>query len=117
MLQQWGIGALVVSIDGESVDGILSERDVVRHLAGEGVIAVHEPVRALMTTDIATCQLTDRVEVLMARMTELHRRHLPVVDDDGKLCGIISIGDVVKSRVEQLERDQAQLIDYVRAGS
>ena len=117
MLKQWGIGALVVSVDGESVDGILSERDIVRHLAGEGAIAVHEPVRALMSTDIATCHLTDRVDALMVRMTDLHRRHLPVVDEDGKLCGIISIGDVVKSRVEQLEQDQAQLIDYVRAGS
>jgi CBS domain-containing protein len=69
-----------------------------------------------MTEKVLTCRTNDRTEELMARMTERRVRHLPVVDADGKLCGIISIGDVVKARVGELEDEQAQLVEYVRAG-
>lgn len=116
MLAQWGIGALVVSVDGHTVDGMLSERDVVRHLATEGTIALHEPVHALMSVEVLTCSTTDRTEGLMAQMTERRVRHLPVTDVAGNLCGIVSIGDVVKSRVSDLEAEHAQLVDYVRSG-
>lgn len=116
LLKKWHIGALVVSEDGRKISGMLSERDIVEHLADEGTIAMQEPVHALMSTEVLTCNPSDRSEGIMARMTSRRVRHLPVVDHDGLLCGIISIGDVVKSRVEDLEREQAQLIDYVQGG-
>lgn len=116
LLRSAGVGALVVSPDGRAIVGMLSERDIVRCLAADGALAVHEPVRALMSVEVLTCRANDRTEELMARMTERRVRHLPVVDDDGMLCGIISIGDVVKSRVSELEGEQAQLVEYVRAG-
>jgi CBS domain-containing protein len=116
LLRANGVGALVVSPDGRAIVGLLSERDIVRHIATDGALAVHEPVRALMTEKVLTCRTNDRTDELMARMTERRVRHLPVVDADGKLCGIISIGDVVKARVGELEDEQAQLVEYVRAG-
>ena len=116
LLRSNGVGALVVSSDGRTIVGLLSERDIVRHIATDGALAVHEPVRTLMTEEVLTCRTNDRTDELMARMTERRVRHLPVVDADGMLCGIISIGDVVKSRVGELEDEQAQLVEYVRAG-
>ncbi len=116
ILHEWGIGALVVSEDGRHINGLLSERDIVRHLAAQGTTAMNEPVQALMSTEIRTCHKTDIADGLMSLMTERRIRHLPVVDDDGSLCGVISIGDVVKSRVSELEVEQAQLIDYVQGG-
>lgn len=116
MLRSNGVGALVVSPDGMTIAGLLSERDVVRHIAMVGALAVHEPVHALMTAQVLTCRTNDRTEELMARMTERRVRHLPVVDADGLLCGIISIGDVVKARVGELEDEHALLVEYVRGG-
>lgn len=116
LLRSNGVGALVVSPDGRAIVGLLSERDIVRHIAADGALAVHEPVHALMTVEVLTCRNNDRTEELMARMTERRVRHLPVVDADGMLCGIISIGDVVKSRVGELQDEQAMLVEYVRAG-
>jgi CBS domain-containing protein len=110
-LAEHNVGALIVSSDGESVDGIVSERDVVRHLHHDGTV-VNNTVGAIMTTAVETCDTDTPVDDLMKIMTERRIRHVPVVTD-GKLAGIISIGDVVKHRIDQLEFERDQLDSYV----
>ena len=110
------VGALVVSPDGATLAGIVSERDIVRHLAAEGPSLLDEPVSSIMQADVLTCTGTDPVDDLMHRMTEHRIRHLPVVDDEAHLVGIISIGDVVKTHVDALETEREQLVDYIRTG-
>jgi CBS domain-containing protein len=113
LLAEHNIGALVVSNDGESVDGIVSERDVVRRLAGSAGDAVLDgTVSAIMTSDVQTCDPQTPVDELRTLMTERRIRHVPVVSD-GKLTGIISIGDVVKSSLDQLQFERDQLDSYV----
>lgn len=114
-LRDHGVGALVVSRDQRTIDGILSERDVVRALAAHGASALGRDVASAMSTSVTTCHGHDTADQLMAMMTERRIRHLPVVDDDGHLAGIISIGDVVKARVGQLEIENDQLHDYIQA--
>lgn len=114
-LRDHGVGALVVSADGRTIDGIVSERDVVRALAAHGGSALDRSVASSMSTAVTTCHGADTVDQLMAMMTERRIRHLPVVGDDGELAGIISIGDVVKARVGQLEVENDQLHDYIQA--
>ena len=116
VLSEGRIGAVVVSNDGRTIDGILSERDIVRLVANEGPAALELPVRSAMTERVRTCRGTDSVEDLMREMTEHRIRHLPVVDDDGNLTGIVSIGDVVKHRVETLEDERRLLTDYIQTG-
>jgi CBS domain-containing protein len=111
-LTERGIGALVVSGEEGSVDGILSERDVVRVLALDGEAGLRRPVRDVMTTPVSTCEPNDDVISLMGLMTERRIRHVPVVAS-GRLVGIVSIGDVVKSRVDELERERKELLEYV----
>ena len=106
------IGALVVSPDGQAVEGILSERDIVRRLAEAGTDCLDLRVAEVMTTEVATCRKQDTADELMALMTSRRFRHLPVVED-GALAGIISIGDVVKSRIDQLETEAESLKEYV----
>ena len=113
-LRAHGIGALVVSSDGEHIDGIVSERDIVRGLAGQLGALLDEPVGSIMTTTVFTCSPDDEVESIMAVMTERRIRHVPVVRD-GLLCGIISIGDIVKSRIDELEKDRKELVEYINA--
>ena len=108
------VGALVVSSDGRSVEGILSERDIVRGLS-EGAEVLQRRVRDLMATDVSTCNGRSGVEELMSTMTTGRFRHLPVVAD-GELCGIISIGDVVKARIDELATEAQQLVGYIRDG-
>jgi CBS domain-containing protein len=110
-----GVGALVVSIDGRHIDGILSERDIVRRLAERGEAVLAEPVSSVMTAEVRTCRADDNLEDLARTMTEHRFRHLPVVTD-GQLVGIISIGDVVKARLTQLEDETRQLHDYIVTG-
>ena len=110
-LAELNIGALVVSNDGQTAQGIVSERDVVRHLP-EGAEALDAPVSAIMTSNIQVCDLDDTLESLMAMMTQHRIRHVPVVRD-GKLAGIVSIGDAVKQRMSQLEFERDQLDRYV----
>jgi CBS domain-containing protein len=110
-----GVGALVVSIDGRHIDGILSERDIVRRLAERGEAVLAEPVSSVMTAEVQTCRPDDGLEDLARTMTEHRFRHLPVVTD-GQLVGIISIGDVVKARLTQLEDETRQLHDYIVTG-
>lgn len=114
-LADHGIGALVVSSDGRTVEGILSERDIVRALSSEGAAALEHPVERLMTGTVETCTREDTVDSLMATMTEKRVRHVPVVED-GVLEGIISIGDVVKHRVGELESETRHLKDYITTG-
>lgn len=115
-LRERGIGALVVSNDGSTIDGIVSERDVVRALASHGAGALGKTVASVMSTEVFTCADQDPVEHLMALMTGKRIRHLPVVTADGLLAGIVSIGDVVKSRLGQLESENQALSDYITHG-
>ena len=111
MLAEHNIGALVVSGDGVGVDGIVSERDVVRRLHEDEQV-LDSPVSAIMTADVHTCEGDQPVTSLMSVMTEQRVRHVPVVKD-GRLAGIVSIGDVVKSRMSELEFERDQLDAYV----
>ena len=108
------IGALVVSSDDRYIDGIVSERDIVRHLSELHTDLLAAPVSAIMSTEVAVCEPTDSVESLMNLMTERRIRHVPVVAD-GHLCGIVSIGDVVKNRIGELEKDRFELMEYITA--
>lgn len=113
LLDQHRIGAVVVSGDGRRLDGIVAERDVVRALAREGAAALDRTAREVMTTgELCTCHLDDTVESLMETMTERRVRHIPVVVD-GALGGLVSIGDVVKSRISVLESETRALHDYI----
>ena len=112
MLADRRIGAVVVSSGDRSIAGILSERDIVRAVARLGAGALDSSVADTMTAKVVTCAETDSIGDLMERRTEGKSRHLPVVDA-GKLVGIISIGDVVKSRVAEMEHEQSALKDYI----
>lgn len=109
------VGAVVVSPDGRDIAGILSERDVVRRLARDGTGIVDLAAADLMTRDVITCRRDDSVDELMEVMTERRIRHVPVVDGQA-LAGIVSIGDVVKLRVTELEREARELHDYITTG-
>ncbi len=106
------IGAVVVSTDGAAVSGIVSERDVARGLHLHGADLLSMPVSALMTTDVSTCDPHDDIPSVARIMTHRRFRHLPVVVG-GTLVGIVSIGDVVKKRIDQLETETDQLRDYL----
>ncbi len=108
------IGALVVSADGAHIDGIVSERDIVRALGDRSGTLLEERVSSIMTRVVATSSPDDEVDSLMRTMTERRIRHVPVVQD-GVLAGIVSIGDVVKSRIDELEKDRKELVDYINA--
>ncbi len=114
-LREWKVGALVVTDDGHTIDGILSERDIVRALGGPKRVLLDQTVGSIMTSEVITCSLDDRVEVLMSVMTEGRIRHLPVAVD-GALRGIISIGDVVKHRLNELQDEARVLEDYIQHG-
>jgi CBS domain-containing protein len=114
-LAQHGVGALVVSSDGAHIEGIVSERDVVRHLHRVGVGLLEEPVGTIMTSEVRTCSPNDNVDDLMVGMTEHRIRHVPVVRGDA-LVGIVSIGDVVKSRIGDLEGERNELVAYITRG-
>ena len=107
-----GIGALVVSSDGTSVEGIISERDIVRDLAADASGTGQRTVAELMTGEVVTCSLDATTEQLMAEMTARRIRHVPVTRD-GALVGIVSIGDVVNARVHELELETEQLTNYI----
>ncbi len=111
------IGALVVSSDGKRIDGIVSERDVVRAMPGklDQLIGMH--VRDIMTVEVHTCTPETTVAELMKMMTEHRIRHVPVVDAEGALISIVSIGDVVKNRVGEMESENQALRDYVATGA
>ena len=115
LLAEHRIGAVVVSAGG-GVDGIVSERDVVRALRTAGAALLDAPISTVMTSDVVVTGPGDTVEDMMRLMTDRRIRHVPVVTQDGRLTGIISIGDVVKSRIDELEADRDQLIGYIQSG-
>ena len=112
-LKRHNIGALIVSQDGRSIEGIVSERDIVRKLADFAGEVANLKVRDIMTTHVTTCSAEDSVEDLMETMTEHHFRHVPVVEEDGSLFAVVSIGDLVKHRIEELHDERAALINYI----
>ena len=112
VLAEHRIGAVVVSHDGTSVDGIASERDIVRALAQRGATVLSEPITAIYTAEVHTVTPETPVEEVMRIMTEHRVRHAPVVVDGG-LRGIVSIGDVVKNRIDELETERAHLTNYI----
>jgi CBS domain-containing protein len=113
VLEQHHIGAVVVSDDGSTVAGIVSERDVVRHLHTDGVGMLEETVAMIMTSEVHTCTPQDRTEDLARVMTERRVRHLPVLDD-GVLVAIVSIGDIVKGRIDELQTERDHLVGYIQ---
>ncbi len=115
-LRDRGVGALVVSDDGRHIDGIVSERDIVRALAAHGAATLGRTVTSAMSPTVVTCRTDDSVDELMSSMTDRRIRHLPVVDDSGLLAGIISIGDVVKARVGELKTENEKLTEYMHQG-
>ncbi|RCG33367.1 CBS domain-containing protein [Sphaerisporangium album] len=112
ILSDHNIGAAVVSEDGMAILGIASERDVVRRLHQRGPVVLTEPVSSIMTTPVRTCEPDADAGDLRQIMTDHRIRHVPVVTD-GRLAGIVSIGDVVKSAIEDLEAEKAYLVDYL----
>ena len=115
MLEERGVGAVVVSTDGKAVNGILSERDIVHGLAKHGGALLDRRVEELMTSDVETCTGGDTDREVLALMTERRFRHLPVVED-GALAGIVSIGDVVKSRLDGIAGEAEAMRDYISRG-
>ena len=111
LLSEHNVGALIVSGDSGAVDGIVSERDVVRHLLDSDDF-LDGAVSAIMTVDVATAEPTTSLDEMRALMTERRIRHVPVVSD-GRLTGIVSIGDVVKAAMDQLEFERDQLDSYL----
>ncbi|APA98601.1 CBS domain-containing protein [Nocardia seriolae] len=112
VLSAHNVGAVVVSADGAVISGIVSERDIVRRLHGAGAPLLDASVSSIMTAAVHTCSPDDRVETLKATMTEHRIRHLPVVSE-GRMIGIVSIGDVVKSQISELETEREALVRYL----
>ena len=106
------IGALVVTEDGERVGGIISERDIVHALTNHGANLLSLKIAEVMTRRVITCEPSDTIEKLMAEMTNRRIRHFPVVQD-GRLCGIVSIGDLGKSRLDEIEHEARSLRSFI----
>ena len=114
MLKERRIGALVVTSVGTPLVGMFSERDVVRAVAQHGTGALAMPVESFMSAEVISCRLTTTLDNLMALMTQQRIRHVPVVEDD-HMVGLVSIGDVVRGRLEELEKEKMDLLEYVNA--
>lgn len=115
MLTEHRVGCLVVSENGSQISGMFSERDVIRALR-RGPEVLGQPVSDFMTRDVRVVDPDVHLDELMRTMTEFRIRHLPVVDESGSLTAIVSIGDVVKYRLDELEAERAALVDYVTRG-
>lgn len=109
------VGALVVSPDGKKIEGIVSERDVVRAMPGKLDQLIGMRVRDLMTVEVTTCTVDSTVAELMTVMTQRRFRHIPVVSESGELLSIVSIGDVVKAHITEIENERKALADYVNS--
>lgn len=110
-LSSLGVGALVVSADGKTVKGTISERDIVRGLNKHGNAALDLQAGDVMSRSAPTCSPNDLLQDVMAKMTQTRHRHVPVLDENGHLCGIVSIGDVVKHRLDEMELEANVLRD------
>ena len=107
------IGALIVRAEGGGVAGILSERDIVRRVAADGAGALDGEVGATMTANVVTCAPADNTDQLLSQMTDGRFRHMPVLEE-GQLVGIVSIGDVVKARISEIEMENKAMEDMIR---
>jgi CBS domain-containing protein len=107
------IGALVVSNDGKTIDGILSERDIIREMGKRGTACLNEKVGDMMTGKVSCCSMSDTAEMVLETMTKGRFRHMPILEK-GKLVGVISIGDVVKARLEEIATENAAMVDMIR---
>ncbi|MCT4553689.1 MAG: CBS domain-containing protein [Pelagimonas sp.] len=112
ILAEKRIGTLVISADGRKADGILSERDIVRELAGHGSGCLNDPVETYMTRKLVTCTRSDTASDVLARMTEGRFRHMPVVEE-GELVGLITLGDVVKAQLKHLAMEKDALENMI----
>lgn len=115
MLAEKRIGVVIVKGAEGALAGILSERDVVRAVGTDGPLALGHNITVYMTKSVATCRQTDTIEELMEMMTRGRFRHVPVLDDDKMLCGLISIGDVVKTRIAETLNEANSLREYISA--
>lgn len=111
LLAENRIGAVVIT-DDDQIIGIAGERDVVRALHSRGTASLDDPISSVMTADVHVCTMNDELSAVAAAMTEMRVRHFPVVVD-GRLAAIVSIGDIVKSRIDQLQHEQEQLVSYL----
>ena len=113
ILSEQRIGAVVVSDDGSTPQGILSERDIVRQLGAHGPDVLSTPISEVMTRDVQTCHMGDDALVILERMTQGRFRHLPVVDDQGRMLGVVSIGDAVSGRLKELAAEKEALTGMI----
>ncbi len=111
-LAQYRIGAILIIDDDDQLNGILSERDIVRAIAANGAGVLSSPASDYMTAKVVTCIPADTATMLMGLMTENRIRHVPVLEND-KVIGVVSIGDVVKARIEATEREAAEMMQYI----
>jgi CBS domain-containing protein len=114
LLAERRIGALVVVGPDQRIAGIVSERDIIRVLAERGAAALHQTVRQVMTSTVVTCNRSETVSSIMERMTAGKFRHLPIVEEN-QLIGIVTIGDAVKYRLQEIEFESAALREYIRS--
>jgi CBS domain-containing protein len=110
------ISALIISRDGRRISGIVTDRGILWAISERGTGVLDEPVGTAMTAEVVTCRPTDSVGSLMALITERRIRHVPVVDDGGDLAGIVSIGDIVKHRLDEIQLEADSLREYIGAG-
>jgi CBS domain-containing protein len=113
LLAERKIGALIVTGADQRLVGVVSERDIVKELAAHGAASLELPLTDVMTREVMTCRLSDTISSVMESMTMGKFRHLPVIDQ-GRLVGIVSIGDVVKHRLEEMEREHSAMRDYIQ---
>lgn len=113
VLTEHRIGAVVVSSDGKTPEGILSERDIVRRLAKDGPAVLEQPVSAVMTSNVQTCVASENALTVLERMTVGRFRHLPVVDENGHMLGVVSIGDAVFGRLKELAAEKEALTGMI----
>ncbi|MFK5998541.1 MAG: CBS domain-containing protein [Rhodobacterales bacterium] len=107
------VGALVVSDDGKIIDGILSERDIIREMGKRGTTCLTDKVGDMMTGAVSCCAMSDSAQSVLEAMTEGHFRHMPILEN-GKLAGLISIGDVVKARLQEMANEHSAMVDMIR---
>lgn len=107
------ISALVISEDGVRITGIISDRGIMQAITDRGVGVLEEPISSIMATEVVTCSREDPVSSIMALMTKRRIRHIPVVEADGRMCGLVSIGDVVKHHVDEIQREAEALREYI----
>lgn len=110
------IGAIVITGQGGQVEGIISERDIIRALAAQGAACLDRPVSAFMTKEVIGCTINDTIDHVMSTMTTGRFRHVPVVNEDGTLAGLVSIGDVVKHHIAEVEMEASAMKTYLVAG-